>query len=383
MDPQDPRHAAYQGIRAILAEPTQRGGRLLEALTSFGVERNLEPFRFALQSLIHLDRSEAQARSLFEAIDQHRASLEVRLGRDPGLSVACLDLLHDVEGSLRDPIFRESAPTDLPAGTERTDRTPVDRFDEILVREARRGERFGKPMTVVLLGPDGPAEGAGDWMEAAAGVLRDLRRDCDHAARLVPDGFALVLPCTGGAEAWPAAERLRQALRAPTGVSWSAGVASCPDLGWDATAIAGAARQALAAARDAGGDAVRVFRPERRAHARRRPAGVSLAALLRWDGGEAAAEIEDLSLGGAQVRVSERIAPDSRVTLAVRETSVRPHDAILASRVIRTDEQSGPPGSPRFRLGVSFLDSPGGSLRVAALLADLAVDAAAVRGNRA
>ncbi len=382
MDPQDPKRAVYQEIRTILADPAQRGGRLLETLTAFGAGRNLEPFRLALQSLIHLDRSEAQARGLFEAIEQHRASLEVRLGRDPGLSVASLDLLHDIEGSLRDPIFREAVPADLPAGTEWKDRSLADLFDEILVREVRRGERFGRPMTVALLGPDGPSAGAGDRMETAAGVLRDLCRDCDHAARLLPDGFALVLPCTGGAGALPAAERVRQALRAPTGVSWSAGIASCPDLGWDATTIASGARQALAAARDAGGDVVRFFRPERRAHVRRRPAGVALAALLRWDGGEASAEVEDLSLGGAQLRVSERIAPDARVTLAVRETSVRPHDAILASRVIRTDELSGPPGSPRFRLGVSFLDMPGGSMRVAALLADLAVDAPAVRGSR-
>ncbi len=381
MDPDDPRRAIHHDIQAILTDPAQRGARLLETLTTLGAGQEIEPFRRALQCLIHIDRSEEQSRGLFESIERHRGALEARLGRDPGLPVTALDLLHEIDGSLRDPIFREATASDLAPEVDRSAPSPADLFDEILAREVRRGERFGRPMTVAILAPDGIPESGGDPTERAATVLREFCRDCDHSARLLPEGYALLLPCTGGAEAVAAAERLRRALRIPTGVSWSAGIASCPDQGWDAAAVASGARRALATARESGGDVVRAFRPERRAHARRRPAGPVLAALLRWDGGEARAEIEDLSLGGAQLRVTTPIAPEARVTLSMRERSARPREAVLASRVTRRETVEAPIGPPQFRLGISFVDPSGGRLRVAALLSGLAETPAAGSGR--
>ncbi len=370
MDPQDLRRAAQDEIRRVLRNPALRGARLLEEIADLGTRHDIEAFRAALHAVARIDRPEVSARSLFEAIDQHRASLETRLGRDPGLSVAALDFLHDLEGLLRDPIFREADdPRGAAPGWPKAP-GPAS-LDEVLALEVRRGERFGRPLAVAILAPDRPADAGERTMALAAVALRDAGRDTDHVARLLPDGFGVVFPCTGGEEGRRAAERLRLAAEASTGSPWSAGVAVCPDQPWEASALAAGAREALAAARAVGGSAVRLFRPERREHPRCGGVGASLTAALRTDGDELTASVEDLSVGGALLLTGRRVAPGSRVVVALRETSARPREMSVPSRVVRAEAAPPAPGGPAWRAGIVFLADAESRYRVAGLMADL------------
>ncbi len=372
MDPQDLRRTHQDEIGGILWDPALRGARLSEAIVDLGARHDIEPFRACLHRLAGLERPEAAARPLLEEIDRHRASLEARLGRDPGLGVAALDFLHGLEGTIRDPIFREEG-----EGAPRATRSAgPGSIDEILALEVRRGERFGRPLAVAVLAPDGEGATAEGTMNLAAAAVKEALRDTDQAVRLVPQGFALILPCTPAGGAQQAAERLCRALRTATGTTWSAGLAACPDLAWDADALGSHAREALAAARAAGGDAARRFRPERRDHPRK-GVGAALVATVRRDGAETPAEVRDLSVGGALLFTRARLDPGSEVQLALRETSARPREVLLPSRVVRAevvhDEAApGAAGEPLRRAGVSFQAEAEARFRVAGLLAGIA-----------
>jgi len=370
VDPHDLRGEVQGEIRRILADPGMRAARLMGAIGDLGAVSGVEPYRACLRALVPVDRSDGAARILLEEIEAHRARLETSLARDPGLSVAALDYLHDLEGTLGDPVFREQAvpqPEAAPAGSDLVSAS----LDEVLALEMRRSERFGHPMALALLAPDAGGVGE-DLLSAASEALRKAIRDTDHAARLLPDGFALVLPCAGEEEAVKTADRHRPGLSAATGVTWSCGVASCPDRPWEPRALAGAARRALDSAREAGGNAVRPYRAERREHPRR-SVGPSIAAVLRAEGPDLPVQVLDLSIGGSLLLTSRRIDPGSRILLAIREASARPREVVLSSRVVRSEATSVPsPDGPAWRSGVAFLADVEARCRVAGILTDAA-----------
>jgi hypothetical protein len=163
-----------------------------------------------------------------------------------------------------------------------------------------------------------------------------------------------------------AADRLRRALLASTGGTYSAGVASAAGGAADGHVLAGQAREALQEARRTGTGAS-LHRPERRAHSRL-PLGSSVPARLRSESGESDVVVEDLSLGGALLSARHRVAPGGDVVLALRGPSARPTGFLLPSRVLRSLD--GPAaGSPPFRAAIRF--SEDARMRVAALLAGL------------
>jgi GGDEF domain-containing protein len=357
-------------MRLVLQDGALRGARLLEAISDLGTRGDFEPFRAALFALARVDRPESGARPLVEAIEQHRAALEIRIGRDPGISVAALDFLHELEGIILEPVFRETEAPGLPRRST-TASARAWSFDDALALEVRRGERFGRSLSLAILAPDGLASDGEEITGRAAEALREAGRDTDQVARLLPRGFGVILPCTAGEAGQRAAERLRLAAEAATRASWSAGVASCPEQAWSAPALATGAQEALGAARDSGGGATRLLRAERREHARRAPPGEALAAVLVADGSALEARIEDLSISGALLAVGDRIAAGSRVVVTIRETSVRPREVSLPSRVVRamTDPQAGV--GPVWRAGIAFLADSEARFRLAGILADL------------
>ncbi len=373
MDPQDLTRAVQQEIREVLEDPALRGPRLLEALADLGARRVLEPFRDALLALVALDRQEDQARATLASIEEHRASLEARLGRDPGLSVAALDYLHELEGILRDPVFQGAADSGGGVADEPADRV-VASIDEVLAHEVRRGERFGRPLALLIVSPDAapprpsPADDA--RLSAAAGTLRGVVRDSDHLARVVPEGFAVILTCTGREAALKAAERFRLALRSATGVTWSVGLASCPGQAWNAALLARSAREALHMVQGAGGDAALARTVERREHPRR-AVGIALTGRMRSGDEESEIVVEDLSLGGARVGVAARPEPGSEVVLRLREASARPREVAVPSRVVRAVAAAGDRGTA-WTAGLAFLADAGTRQRVAGILADVA-----------
>ena len=138
-------------------------------------------------------------------------------------------------------------------------------FHQRLLEEFSRSQRGGTPLAVVTINLDRFAglnarygRPAGDQVLAECALLLKLTlRDGDFLSRLGGDEFGVVLPDCDLAPARRLAERLRHAIEehrfARAGrVSCSAGVASTPRDGLDATELLAAAEQALGVAKKSG-----------------------------------------------------------------------------------------------------------------------------------
>jgi len=105
--PRHLRRAVQDDIREVLGDPAARGDCLAESIAALGARHSLEPFRAVLSASADIDCPEPQAREIVLAIDGRRSLLADLLGRDPGFAVASCDLLHEAEGTLREPVFRQ------------------------------------------------------------------------------------------------------------------------------------------------------------------------------------------------------------------------------------------------------------------------------------
>lgn len=366
MPDHDPTHGLQDELTAILANRDLRGARLAEAVGGAVAGRCADPYRAVLQCAAGVDLPETQARATLTAIEQQRADMEARLGRDPGFQVAALSRLHEIEDRLSDPGFRDSAParTVEADGVAAPEALPEPPEDE----EARRGARYDRPLACVALAPDGAVVAGGPSLVPAATRVREAARDVDRA-RATNDGLRLVLPCTAEAGAVTAAERWRGLLRNITGREWSAGVAASPVPVRDPHLLARLAGEALRAARQAGGDRTIPYRPEKRTHARR-AVEPWLRGGLQLGDRETPARIEDLSLGGALLGTTEPLQTGAEVRLAVRDTSARPRTVVVASRIERC--VPGPAGAAApWRTAVVFRSEGEARQRLAGLIADL------------
>jgi diguanylate cyclase (GGDEF)-like protein len=119
-------------------------------------------------------------------------------------------------------------------------------FKKMLKEEISRTKRYGKPLALIMLDVDDfkkfndtYGHPAGDKvLTIVAGILRDLSRESDLAFRYGGEEFVVILPETTIDEALVAAERIRRVIESDSvpdlhgavksGVTVSAGVASCP-----------------------------------------------------------------------------------------------------------------------------------------------------------
>jgi len=134
------------------------------------------------------------------------------------------------------------------------------RLDELAAVALREAGRYGQPLSVVRVRPDG-ADGApapAGVLRAAADALREAAREGDLAGRRGDSELVLVLPGIGAEEARERADRLRrraEEMAAAAGMAHatvSAGIAAFPVHGTSLDDVSDAAGQALAQARDGG-----------------------------------------------------------------------------------------------------------------------------------
>ena len=146
------------------------------------------------------------------------------------------------------------------------------RMQTVLADECRRAQRYGHPLSVIMLDVDGfksyndtYGHVQGDaLLRMLAGILQSTVRGVDSVGRFGGEEFVVVLPETPSGEAYQAAERLRLAVAGAvfpgyagtpdTTVSKtiSLGVATFPDLVEDAQALVTLADDALYRAKRGG-----------------------------------------------------------------------------------------------------------------------------------
>jgi PilZ domain-containing protein len=357
VQPQALSRAVRNALEEAVATPGLRGDRLVAEIESLGARLGLEPFRACLRIFDAGPEIADEARSRFEAIEAHRTALESRLLRDPGFAVAAADYLHASGGVAWTRLAGRSLPV---AGLPHQGRT----FDACLAAEIRRHQRTGRPLALVLLSPETlPGENA--WSDCMTALL-EAARDVDHIVRIVPEGVAAILPCTGVAEAVRAAARLRGIAERVVPGAWHCGVAALPDAPAGLEGLAAQARAALDEARreHAG---VRCAEGERRRHGRR-PAAPGMAARVSVGHRAAEAEIEDVSLGGILIRTPRALVPGLRVGIAIGEAPPRARRLALEARVVRSE--APPPGTNgSWRAALRFDARPGQIPALADILA--------------
>lgn len=139
---------------------------------------------------------------------------------------------------------------------------------ETLAREIERVQRYGEPLTLIMIDMDGLKEindrlgheAGNEALRALATKIRTSLRSADFAARFGGDEFAILLPHSDAAEGERLAERLRLALggerQGPLPLRASFGVASVDGTIADADALFEAADRALYEAKRTGKDRV-------------------------------------------------------------------------------------------------------------------------------
>jgi diguanylate cyclase (GGDEF)-like protein len=363
-------------LARVLADDRPEDARWMQRIREWGLLERREPFSTALELLFHLRLDEAEAVRTVDAVLGHRRRLAARLGRDPGIRVAGIDYLTNVEPRISSPVVVDEEDWVRTLRSARSD--PLtglnnrEVFHASLVREIRRGTRFGSEFALLLLDLDGFKNVNdrfghlfGDLvLETVGSLLRRSTRETDVACRYGGEEFGIVLPQTDRLGAFEVGERVRvlvetrfatedvDGIRVP--LTLSAGIATFPEDGSTATEIVSRADLALYDAKASGRNRVRLRHPERR-RAVRYPARRERRVLLEVAGSAARRAVPlDVSRHGMLVECDAEDPMTGAVELLIGEgddrQGERPH--VIRGEVVRADRVGA-----RARLGLSF-DAP-------------------------
>jgi len=355
--------AVRESLRQILASSGPRGISLVKLIEDAGRRHDVEPFGLCLALFSRAARSEPDARITFEEIEAHRDAMRVRLQRDAGFAVAAADYLQLIEGL---GWHRGEAPPGrglIGRGGERS-------FDRLLDAELRRHARHARPLSLLLLAPWCPVEP--DAVATAAVAVAGAVRDVDLPARVLPEGVAVLLPCTEGSDGAAAGRRLTGVAERASRAAWCGGIAALPEAAPDLERFSAVARDALERARQDGPGRVRLSRRERRRHPRRVAAG-AIQGRIRSGGRRIEVEVVDLSLHGALIEALAPMSVGDAIVLEVAERTPRGRSAEVAARILRT-EAATQRSRPVWRAAVVFETAGGVLPSVTDILAGLAFD---------
>jgi diguanylate cyclase (GGDEF)-like protein len=362
---------ARSRVASLLADDRAHPGKLMARLHQLRAVEDGPVFSAALSLLAHLEVPEAEGEEILGRIVLHRGALTRLLSRDPGMSVAAVDYLTNVDRRLVQPMVVEAdelEQTRRSAWTDALTGLPNRRYLDVAIeREVRRSRRFGLQFCVLMLDLDG-FKGINDRLghlvgdlvlQKVADLVRHTARDSDVAARYGGDEMALVLPDTGVEGSLALAERLRREVEREfaspfvghaLAMTMTGGIALYPTDAQEPGNLLGCADRALYAAKREGGNRVRAHVAERRAWGRH-PMPSRPQVTLSTSSGPAAARAVDLSRGGLLVEMEDAPAPRSPVRVALLPGGSEGGGYDVAGRVVwRSPATSAGPD----RAGIAF-----------------------------
>ena len=339
-------------------DPSEWVGRLRR----IGREEGFDSCAGVVRLLANLYRSEEESGALLLRILDHRVELASALARDPGLQVASVDFLSNVEVLLRNPKVVELAQFEKTMQSATTD--PLTglfnrgQFTRLAEREVARCRRHRLHFALVLLDLD-QFKGINDRfghltgdlaLRKAADCMRKTIRDVDVACRYGGEEFVLLLPETERLGAYVVADRLRIRIREefagkPIGASRveltvSGGIAVFPQDGREPGSLMERADEGLYEAKRSGRDRITLFHKERRSHIRY-PLNGRGEIRMHHGPGEAWVPVHgvDISYGGLLVETGQPVVRDSDVRFRLSNSSnpvARPWE--LQGKVVRIEE---------------------------------------------
>ncbi len=214
-----------------------------------------------------------QAETLWHEINRHKHQLSDALGRNAGMVMAALDYLANIKHVLLRPmIIRANEVSSIAEVAIKDSLTLLfdhATFVEKLEIEISRYQRYGSEVSVIMIDIDdfkhfndthGHQEGDHVLM-ALAKLMQKTSRTLDLCARYGGEEFVMILPQTGIDDAYFLAERLRQEtvqhFLPTSGITISAGVATCPIHATTAKALIQQADRALYDSKNSGKNQVR------------------------------------------------------------------------------------------------------------------------------
>jgi len=204
-----------------------------------------------------------------EQLEHHRAHLQRRLGRDPGIQVAALDYMVNVAPDTdSQPVIIDREQLNLLLQFSRTDSMTglynLYTFQSIMEKELALAKRNGKPLVLIMADLDNfkninDSEGhqnGDNVLRQVAEIFRENLRAMDIAGRYGGDEFIFGLPETDITSALEITERIREKVEAlfsdRCATTLSIGLASYPGAGTSLETLIAAADRALYEAKSTG-----------------------------------------------------------------------------------------------------------------------------------
>ena len=240
--------------------------------------------------LSHLEFGADEAERHWRKILKHHAELNKELGRAIDLRVALLDYFVSRNRKLKNPkilelkIYRRAQQEAL--SDELTGLANFRHFEKALDRELKRANRYGEPLSLLILDVDdfkhyndrnGHLAGNQVLQTLSKLLLKDVR-EIDVVARYGGEEFAVILPSTSKQGALLTSERIRRSIEKHTflhgkhqpqgAVTVSGGLATFPVDGKTPKDLTARADTALYRAKSDGKNNVKVFLSETRTFTR-------------------------------------------------------------------------------------------------------------------
>ncbi|MDL0433021.1 diguanylate cyclase [Marinobacter sp. TBZ242] len=204
-----------------------------------------------------------------EQLEQHRAHLKRRLGRDPGMQVAALDYMVNVAPDTdSQPVIIDREQLNMLLQFSRIDSMTglynLCTFQSVMEKELALAKRNGKPLVLIMADLDNfktvnDSEGhqsGDDVLRQVAEVFSENLRAMDIAGRYGGDEFIFGLPETDISSAIEITERIREKVEAifsdRSATTLSIGLASYPGAGRSLETLITAADKALYEAKSTG-----------------------------------------------------------------------------------------------------------------------------------
>jgi diguanylate cyclase (GGDEF)-like protein len=369
-----------QRLLALLRGDHPDPGRFMSRLRELRALEEIPAFAETVRLLVHLEVPDDEAEALLGEVLKHRDTMGRALGRDPGLRVAAVDYLSNVDRRLVNPKIVEMS------DFERTERSaaidPLTRlynrrsFRDALDREVRRSRRYELGLSLAMLDLDDfkrvndlYGHLFGDVvLQRVARLVRRSIREADVACRYGGEEIAVILPETERLGAYAVANRIREKIETSfrdevTGgrsvpMTLSGGLSTYPEDGLEPDVLVARADEALYIAKRGGKNRITPYHLERRRWVRY-PAGPH--ARIRLDSSDEGASLSamalNLSRSGALLETSEPVLPASPIVLFLAGNADDPkaRDWVVPAHVVRVEPTSS--ASTGFRVGVAF-DQP-------------------------
>jgi diguanylate cyclase (GGDEF)-like protein len=248
--------------------PTEKTRRLLARLKDEKKDAFLSDVLFYLTAEKY---PEAQARSLWDEVLEHKYNVSERLGRNVGIRVAAMDYLLNVRKLMLTPRVVNPEDYRRTVKLSRTDaltgltnrRTFMDQAARVLEAAAR----LKAPVSLMMADldkfkpfNDEHGHQAGDLLlQEISRLVRGSVRGGDLVGRYGGDELSLLLPKASRSEAMEVAEKIRQTIQEncqDVGVTISVGVAQSPVDGTTRDDLVSVADENLYVAKELGGNRI-------------------------------------------------------------------------------------------------------------------------------